>query len=78
MCFVPQKYELVHFSCSRKSKFDLRAKIQLEETEKEPTQDVYILKVQVDSKLQWTVYRKKVEEKARSQAEALVQTTAST
>jgi hypothetical protein len=78
MHFALHKYELVYFSCSRKGKFNLKAKIQLGETEKEPTQDVHILGVQVDSKLQWTAHRKKVEEKAMSQIGTLVQTTAST
>ena len=50
--FALQKYKLVHFSRSRKGKFNMKAKIQLGETEKEPTQDVRILGVQVDSKLQ--------------------------
>jgi hypothetical protein len=77
MCFVSKKYKLVHFSHSRKDKFNLKAGIQLGETEKESTQDVYILRVQVDSKLQWTAHWKKVEEKAKSQVGALVQTTAS-
>jgi hypothetical protein len=51
MYFALYKYKLVYFSYSRKSKFNLKAKIQLDKTEKEPIQDVYILEVQVDSKL---------------------------
>jgi hypothetical protein len=77
MCFVSKKYKLVYFSYSRKDKFNLKARIQLDETEKEPIQDIYILEVQVDSKLQWTAHQKKIEEKAKSQVEAFVQTTAS-
>jgi len=72
MCFAPKKYKLVHFSHSRKDKFNLKARIQLGETEKEPTQDVHILGVQVDSKLQWSAHRKKIEEKAIAQIEVLV------
>jgi hypothetical protein len=78
MRFAPKKYELVYFSHSRKGKFNLKARIQLGETEKEPTQDVHILDVQVDSKLQWSAHRKKIEEKATAQIEAFVQTTSST
>jgi hypothetical protein len=51
MCFALHKYKLVHFSYSRKDKFNLKAKIQLDKTEKEPIQDICILEVQVDSKL---------------------------
>jgi hypothetical protein len=78
MCFALKKYKLVYFSHSRKGKFNLKARIQLDETEKEPTQDVHILDVQVDSKLRWSAHRKKIEEKATAQIEAFVQTTSST
>jgi hypothetical protein len=64
MCFALKKYKLVYFSCNRK--FNLKAKIQLERIEKASTKDIHILGVQVDSKLQWSVYRKKIEEKAMS------------
>jgi hypothetical protein len=70
MCFALKKYKLVYFSYNQK--FNLKAKIQLERIEKASIKDVYILGVQVDSKLQWSVYRKKVEKKAISQIEALV------
>ena len=43
MHFALKKYKLVYFSHSRKDKFNLKARIQLGETEKEPTQDVHIL-----------------------------------
>jgi hypothetical protein len=64
MRFALKKYKLIHFSCNRK--FNLKAKIQLKRIKKAPTKNVYILGVQVDSKLQWLAHRKKVEEKAIS------------
>jgi hypothetical protein len=76
MRFALKKYELVHFSRNRK--FNLKAKIQLERIEKASTKDIHILRIQVDSKLQWSAYRKKVKEKAMFQVRTLVQTTAST
>jgi hypothetical protein len=45
MYFALKKYKLVYFSCNRKDKFNLKAEIQLDKTKKEPTQDVYILRV---------------------------------
>jgi hypothetical protein len=74
--YIPED-TVVYFSHSRKNKFNLKAKIQLDKTEKEPIQDICILEVQVDSKLQWTAHQKKIERKAKSQVEILVQTTAS-
>jgi hypothetical protein len=76
MCFALKKYKLIYFSYNRK--FNLKAKIQLERIEKASTKEVHILEVQVDSKLQWSAHRKKVEEKAISQIEVLVQTMSST
>jgi hypothetical protein len=63
MKFAPKKYELIHFA-RRKTRFDMTATINLGSgIEKTPTQEVRVLRVQLDTKLKWTAQMKKIREK---------------
>jgi hypothetical protein len=59
MQFALKKYELIHFTYSRR-KFNLQAGIQLAGIEKAPSQDVRILGVWVDTKLKWSTHWRKI------------------
>src|SRR3979411_1675998 len=79
MKFAPKKYELIHFT-RYYIKFNLQARVKIEGMEeiKRPSKDIRILGVQVDSKLQWSAYQKRIQKKATTQIGALGRTTAST
>jgi hypothetical protein len=76
MKFAPRKYELIHFT--RSKRFNLRAGIQIGGIEKAPIVEVRVLGIWVDPKLRWLAHWSKVQEKSSKQIGALVRTTAST
>src|SRR3984893_4015457 len=76
MKFAPMKYELIHFT--RSKRFNLKASIHLGGIEKAPNSEVRVLGIWVDPKLKWSAHWSKVQMKASTQIGALVRTTAST
>jgi hypothetical protein len=76
MRFAPTKYELIHFTRSRQ--FNLRASIHLGSIEKQPSSDIRVLGVWLDTKLRWSAHFREVQQKASAQIGALTRTTAST
>ena len=52
MKFVPQKYELVYFTRSRKA-FNLEATVNITGAQIEPKGEVRVLGVWLDTKLKW-------------------------
>src|SRR6187402_1977695 len=76
MKFAPAKYELIHFAKSRQ--FNLKASIRLNGNEKQPSPDVRILGVWLDTKLRWSAHFREVQKKASAQTGALTRITAST
>ena len=76
MKFAPMKYELIHFT--RSKRFNPKASIHLGGIEKAPKAEVRILGIWVDPKLKWSAHWSKVQKKASTQIGALVRTTAST
>jgi hypothetical protein len=77
MCFAPNKYELTHFTCSRK-RFDLQAGAKFGSISKAPSPDVRVLGVWLNTKLRWTAHARELRAKAAKQYRALTRTTAST
>lgn len=77
MKFSPGKYELTHFTRSR-TKFNLAAGVNFGSIRKEPSGEVRILGVWLDTKLTWSAHARKVTRKAASQIGALTRLTAST
>jgi hypothetical protein len=77
MRFAPTKYELIHFTRSR-SLFNLRASVYLDGTEKQPSPDIRVLGVWLDTKLRWSAHLRKVQQKATAQTGALTRITAAT
>ncbi len=76
MRFTPSKYELIHFTRSRR--FDLGASVRLGGTEKQPSPDIRVLGVWLDTKLRWTAHSREVQRKASAQTGALTRIAAST
>ena len=76
MRFAPTKYELIHFTRGRK--FNLEASVRLGGTEKQPSPDVRVLGVWLDTKLRWSAHFREVQRKASAQTGALTRITAST
>ncbi len=76
MKFAPSKYELIHFTRSRR--FNLQASVHLGDTEKKPSPDIRVLGVWLDTKLRWTAHCREVQRKANAQVGALTRLTAST
>ncbi len=74
--FAPSKYELIHFTRSRR--FNLQASVRLGGTEKLPSPDVKVLGVWLDTKLSWSAHFRAVQKKASVQIGALTRITAST
>ncbi len=58
MKFAPAKYELIHFTRSR-TKFNLEASAHFGSIEKQPTAEVRVLGVWLDTKLRWTAHARK-------------------
>jgi len=76
MKFAPNKYELIHFTRSRQ--FNLQASVHLEGTEKQPSTDIRVLGIWLDTKLRWTAHAREVQRKANAQTGALTRIAAST
>jgi exonuclease III len=68
--FAPQKYQLIHFTRSRKTQ-DLQATVNIQGFDGNPVPDLRLLGVQVDSKLQWGPHIKKAAEKGTLQMHSL-------
>jgi hypothetical protein len=77
MKFAPSKYELIHFTRSRRQ-FNLQASVQLGGMEKQPSPDVRVLGVWLDTKLRWIAHSREVQRKASTQTGALTRIAAST
>ncbi|PQE33417.1 reverse transcriptase protein [Rutstroemia sp. NJR-2017a WRK4] len=77
MKFSPGKYELTHFTRSH-TKFNVTAGVNFGSVRKEPSGEVRILGVWLDTKLTWSAHARKVTRKATSQIGALTRLTAST
>ena len=68
--FAPQKYQLIHFTRSRK-RHNLQATVNIPGFEDGPAPSLRLLGVWVDSKLQWGPHIKKATEKGTSQMQSL-------
>jgi hypothetical protein len=77
MKFAPTKYELIHLTRSR-TKFNLEASAHFGGTEKQPTAEVRVLGVWLDTKLRWTAHARKAVQKGTIQTGALTRISAST
>jgi len=77
MKFAPAKYELIHVTRSR-TKFNLEASANFEGTKKQPTTEVRVLGVWLDTKLRWTAHTRKAIQKGTTQIGALNRISAST
>jgi hypothetical protein len=77
MKFIPTKYELIHLTRSR-TKFNLEASTYFGGIEKQPTAKVRVLGIWLDTKLCWTVYKRKAIQKGTVQTGALNRISAST
>ena len=76
--FEPRKYELIHFTRATR-RFNLQATIRLGNgLVKEPTKEVRVLGVWLDSKLTWQPHMRKLVDKAAKQLGALTSITSST
>ena len=62
MAFAPQKYELIHFTTSKK-RHNLKAGIQFGHNEIQPSQSIRILGVWLDPKLKWHAHAKIAQQK---------------
>jgi hypothetical protein len=76
MKFAPSKYELIHFTRSRQ--FNLQASVYLEGTEKQPSADIRVLDIWLDTKLRWIAHAREAQRKANAQTGALTRIAAST
>jgi hypothetical protein len=77
MRFSPSKYELTHFTRSR-TKFNLTAGANFGPVRKDPSNEVRVLGVWLDTRLRWTAHARQVVRKAASQTGALSKLAAST
>ena len=77
MKFALNKYKLIHFT-TKSRQFNLQACIQLSSTVKQPSSDIRVLRVWLDTKLCWSVYSREVQRKASAQTGALTRITALT
>jgi hypothetical protein len=59
MKFAPQKYKLTHFTRAR-TKFNLAVTLNFQGIEKQPSPEVKVLGVWLDTRLRWTAYAKKL------------------
>jgi len=75
--FCPDKYELIHFSRTKK-KFNMSAEVRLEGQSVGPKTDIRILGVRLDSALRWQAHMRAVEAKAVHLVNALRTITGST
>ena len=75
--FCPDKYELIHFSRTKK-KFNMSAEVRLEGQSVGPKTDIRILGVRLDSALRWQAHMRSVEAKAVHMVNALRTITGST
>jgi hypothetical protein len=76
MRFAPAKYELIHFTRGRQ--FNLQAYVQLNGVEKQPSPDIMVLGVWLDTKLRWSAHFREAQRKASAQTGALTRISAST
>ena len=76
MRFALTKYKLIHFT--RSWQFNLEASVYLSNIEKQPSLNIKVLNVWLDTKLYWSAHFCKVQQKASAQIGALTQITAST
>jgi hypothetical protein len=76
MSFAPDKYSLVHFT--RQRRFNCEYPVDLGDTVIFPTQDVRVLGVWLDPKLNWNAHVREVKQKLSQQINAVRLTTAST
>ena len=77
MAFAPQKYELIHFTTSRK-RHNLKAGIKFGSIEKQPLQSIRILRVWMDPKLKWHAHAKVAQQKGIAALGALRRVASST
>jgi exonuclease III len=75
--FNPQKYELIHFTRKPK-RYNMDASMEIDGQTIQPTGDVRILGVQLDSALRWKPHLRTLEAKAERTLNALKTTTGST
>jgi len=75
--FCPDKYELIHFSCTKK-RFNMSAEVKLEGQRVGPKTDIRILGVRLDSALRWQAHLRAVEAKTVYIRNALYTITGST
>jgi hypothetical protein len=68
--FAPQKYQLIHFTRSRKT-HNLQATVNIRGFQGNPVPNLRLLGVQVDSKLRWGPHLKKAAEKGITQLQSL-------
>lgn len=75
--FNPQKYELVHLSRSSK-RYNMKASINFDNTIIDPSTNIRILGLQIDSKLRWGPHIAQIKTRAISQTKAISCLTGST
>jgi hypothetical protein len=68
--FAPQKYQLIHFTRSRK-RHNLQATVDIQGFQAGPVPSLRLLGVWVDTKLQWGPHIKKAAEKGQNQMQSL-------
>jgi hypothetical protein len=65
--FASIKYELIHF-VKNIAKFDMQTSIKMCDVVKQSTNQIKMLKVQIDSKLKWRAYLRNIQKKMTTQS----------
>jgi len=68
--FAPQKYQLIHFTRSRR-RHNLQATVDIQGFQEGPVPSLRLLGVWIDTKLQWGPHIKKAAEKGQNQMQSL-------
>ena len=75
--FAPEKYQLIHFTRKRK-KHNLKATVQIAGFDGEPSTEIRLLGVWVDSKLTWSPHIRRAQTKGQAQLASITKLCKST